>query len=435
MILKLFWSFLTALLLSASIALMPTPAFAALTSVNSSTTAGSFVLPATQDKDLPGFTNTSDKPVTIKIQGAGTWAYVNQSRKVPPQFELYKVPFDGDGFKTKAGTTETNAKLKYPNLPGGALVATVTNAKGELKAEVSGKDQSIELQPGESVKFGFNDETTEYGDNAGSLKINYSIAAPCSTPEPITPTPKPPVPTPVPPVPTPAPPVPTPTPQKLGCNLDSVNANPEFFENVVYKSFEGDSPFRSLVSSSNPLTSSFSFSGSNTSSSEWFELEKFEGPKFENNTIGVKYRPNEIVKTSTDPTYWDSVDADDGNIDGASRSQGRFVLQKDGDIKFEFDNKRGLPTDVGLVWTDNHANAPKMDGYITFEPFDATGKSLGVRGPIYVGGDGKTVANPEDDRFFGVHYNGGISAFNVKSTVVQVGVEYDHLQYGRKCRD
>ena len=47
MILKSFWSFFAALLLSASIALMPTPAFAALTSVNSSTTAGSFVLPAT----------------------------------------------------------------------------------------------------------------------------------------------------------------------------------------------------------------------------------------------------------------------------------------------------------------------------------------------------------------------------------------------------
>jgi hypothetical protein len=425
MILKSFWSYLTALLLSGFIALMPMPAFAAVTSINSSTAAGSFVLPAIQDKDLPGFTNTSDKPVTIKIQATGTWAYVNQGRQVSPEFEQYKVPFDGDGFKTKAGTTETSAKLKYPKLPGGALVATVTNAKGELKAEVSGKDQSIELQPGESVKFGFNDETTEYGDNAGSLKINYSVVAPCPVPTPVpTPTPKPIVPT----------PTPTPTPQKLGCSLDGANANPEFFTNIVYKSFEGDSPFRTLVSTSNPLTSSFSFIGSNTASSEWFELEKFEGPKFENNTVGVKYRPNEIVKTSTDPTYWDSVDADDGNIDGASRSQGRFVLQKDGDIKFEFDGKRGFPTDVGLVWTDIHANAPKMDGYITFEPFDATGKSLGVRGPIYVGGDGTTVANPQDDRFFGVHYNGGISAFNVKSTVVQVGIEYDHLQYGRKCR-
>ena len=184
MILKSFWYFFAALLLSASIALMPTPAFAALTSVNSSTTAGSFVLPATQDKDLPGFTNTSDKPVTIKIQATGTWAFVNQSRQVSPEFEAFKVPFDGDGFKTKAGTTEANPKLKYPRLPGGALVATVTNAKGELKAEVSGKDQSIELQPGESVKFGFNDETTEYGDNAGSLKINYSVVAPCPVPTP-----------------------------------------------------------------------------------------------------------------------------------------------------------------------------------------------------------------------------------------------------------
>jgi hypothetical protein len=179
MIFKSFWSLLTAVFLSVFIALMPAPAFAAVSSINGSTAAGSFVLPATQDKDLPGFTNTSDKPVTLKIQAAGTWAFVNQSRQVSPEFEAFKVPFDGDGFKTKVGKRETNAKLKYPKLPGGALVATVTNAKGELKAEASGKDQSIELQPGESVKFGFNDETTEYGDNAGSLKINYSIAAPC----------------------------------------------------------------------------------------------------------------------------------------------------------------------------------------------------------------------------------------------------------------
>ena len=84
MILKSFWSYLTALLLSGFIALMPIPAFAAVTSINSSTAAGSFVLPAIQDKDLPGFTNTSDKPVTIKIQATGTWAYINQGRQVQP---------------------------------------------------------------------------------------------------------------------------------------------------------------------------------------------------------------------------------------------------------------------------------------------------------------------------------------------------------------
>ena len=428
MILKSFWSFLTALLLSASIALMPTPVFAALTSVNSSTTAGSFVLPATQDKDLPGFTNTSEKPVTIKIQAEGKLALIASGAKTDSKYDKYKDQVDGNGYDFKA----SGFNLNYPEWKPGSLIAEIVDAQGNRKSVLGGKDQTFELQPKETVTFIVNDDTAYYGNNSGSLKIDYSIVAPCTQPIAPTPAPKP---TAAPVIPTPTPVIPTPVPQRLGCNLDGTNANPEFFENIVYKSFEGDSPFRSLVSSSNPLTSSFSFSGNNTSSSEWFELEKFEGPKFENNTIGVKYRPNEIVKTSTDPTYWDSVDADDGNIDGASRSQGRFVLQKDGDIKFEFDNKRGLPTDVGLVWTDIHANAPKMDGYITFEPFDATGKSLGVRGPIYVGGDGKTVANPEDDRFFGVHYNGGISAFNVKSTVVQVGVEYDHLQYGRKCRD
>ena len=35
--------------------------------------------------------------------------------------------------------------------------------------------------------------------------------------------------------------------------------------------------------------------------------------------------------------------------------------------------------------------------------------------------------------FFGVHYNGGISSFRIVVPAVTVGVEFDHLQYGRKC--
>jgi len=385
------------------------PAFAAPIGINSSTPSGSLSLPSSQEQDLPGFTNTSGVAVKLEIRAEGQWNLTRNNTK------FHSLDANGLDSKYDEGV------LRFPQIKIGAVVAEIKDAQGNLKSVISGKQQTFELQPGETVSFIVNDDVKYYSNNTGIAKINYSVVPACNKEEK----------TPVKPTPTPV--IPTPVPPKLGCNLDGANANPEFFANIVYKSFEGDSPFRSLVSSSNPLTSSFSFSGSNTASSEWFELEKFEGPKFENNTIGVKYRPNEIVKTSTDPTYWDSVDADDGKIDGASRSQGRFVLQKDGDIKFEFDGKRGFPTDVGLVWTDIHANAPKMDGNITFEAFDATGKSLGVRGPIYVGGDGTTVANPQDDRFFGLHYNGGISAFNVKSTVVQVGVEYDHLQYGRKC--
>jgi hypothetical protein len=399
MILKSFWSAITALLLSAFIALMPAPAFAAVTSINSSTAAGSFDLPATQDKDLPGFTNTSGKPVTVKIQAAGTWAFVNQSRQVSPEFEAFKVPFDGDGFKTKAGTTGTNPKLKYPRLPGGALVATVTNAKGELKAEVSGKDQSIELQPGESVKFGFNDETTEYADNAGSLKINYSVVAPCT------------VPTPVPPVPTPAPPVPTP----VSCNLTGANAKANFLWNIPYKSFD-DSPFKSLKASS-----------------DWFEFETFDGPTFQVDTKGVTASsPNETSKY-TDPSFYDSVDSDDGAIDGKGRGQDRLVLSN-GDITFTFDNKRGYPTDAGIVWTDVHATNPSFgESTLTFEAFDGSGKSLGLQGPVRVGGDYSTLGETGEDRFFGVHNNGGISSFRIVVPAVTVGVEFDHLQYGRKC--
>ncbi len=56
-----------------------------------------------------------------------------------------------------------------------------------------------------------------------------------------------------------------------------------------------------------------------------------------------------------------------------------------------------------------------------------------IQGPFKVGGDYSTMGESGDDRFFGVHYNGGISEFRVVVPAVTVGVEFDHLQYGRKC--
>ena len=45
-----------------------------------------------------------------------------------------------------------------------------------------------------------------------------------------------------------------------------------------------------------------------------------------------------------------------------------------GDITFKFDDKRGYPTDAGIVWTDVHANNPSFgESTLTFEAFDASG--------------------------------------------------------------
>jgi len=412
MILKSFWSFLTALLLSAAIALMPAPAFAAPTSVNSSTAAGSFVLPATKDKDLPGFTNTSDNPITIKIQAEGKLALIASGAKTDSKYDKYKDQVDGNGYDFKA----SGFNLKYPEWKPSSLIAEIVDAQGNRKSVLSGKDQTFELQPKETVTFIVNDDTAYYGNNSGSLKIDYSIVAPCTqsidpTPAP-KPTPAPVIPTPVPVIPTPAPVIPTP----VSCNLDGANSQPSFFLNNPYKSFDGDSPFKSLKATS-----------------DWFEFETFDGPTFQANTKGVTTSsPNETSKY-TDAGFYDSVDSDDGAIDGKGRAQDRLVLSN-GDITFTFDNKRGFPTDAGIVWTDVHATNPSFgQSTLTFEAFDASGKSLGLQGPFTVGGDYSTTGETGEDRFFGAHYNGGISSFRVVVPAVTVGVEFDHLQYGRKC--
>ena len=186
--------------------------------------------------------------------------------------------------------------------------------------------------------------------------------------------------------------------------------------NNPYKSFDGDSPFKSLKASS-----------------DWFEFETFDGPTFQANTKGVTTSsPNETSKY-TDASFYDSVDSDDGAIDGKGRAQDRLVLSN-GDITFTFDSKRGFPTDAGIVWTDVHASNPSFgQSNLTFEAFDGSGKSLGLQGPFNVGGDYSTMGETGEDRFFGVHYNGGISSFRIVVPAVTVGVEFDHLQYGRKC--
>src|SRR5262245_54709371 len=70
----------------------------------------------------------------------------------------------------------------------------------------------------------------------------------------------------------------------------------------------------------------------------------------------------------------DSVDADDGTIDG-SGTFGHSFFFGDGStgITFTFDPAAplGLPTEAGMVWTDGA-------GTISFEAFGPTGTSLGV---------------------------------------------------------
>lgn len=147
-----------------------------------------------------------------------------------------------------------------------------------------------------------------------------------------------------------------------------------------------------------------------------FYFEDFEDGLV--NTLGVTIDGG-IVR---DPSrFTDSVDADDGVIDG-SGSDGHSYWQLAGTegftINFDSDALGGIPEEIGFVWTDGN-----IDGVFRIEAFDLSGVSIF---DIVLGNEhhsGTTV----EDRFLGIIYEGGISSIRLSTTFG--GIEIDHLQY------
>lgn len=113
----------------------------------------------------------------------------------------------------------------------------------------------------------------------------------------------------------------------------------------------------------------------------------------------------------------DSVDADDGTIDG-SGTAGHSLF---GFPPFEVEFLPPLPTSAGLVWTDGGTPTE-----VTFEAFGADGQSLGSIGPFAIG-DNNNSGGTDEDRFFGVSDQGGILRLRVSHT--SGGIEIDHIQF------
>jgi len=122
----------------------------------------------------------------------------------------------------------------------------------------------------------------------------------------------------------------------------------------------------------------------------------------------------------------DSVDGDDGAIDGSGLAGHSYFGGGVVTITFDPLAPGGLPTMAGMVWTDGGVGAT-----ISFEAFDALGASLGVHGPFDHADDNFSGGTAED-RFYGVIHAGGISAMTVSNT--SGGTEIDHLQYNN-CFD
>src|SRR5687767_14185007 len=144
---------------------------------------------------------------------------------------------------------------------------------------------------------------------------------------------------------------------------------------TAYLSF-GDSPF-----------SSGSFST--------FHLETFEDHLL--NVPGVTASAGGVTSVVFGPSIHDSVDSDDGFIDGSGLN-GDSYFSSFGATGISFTFNAGalgsLPTSAGIVWTDGGSN-----GQITFEAFDQNGLSLGS----LLGGhaDGSNVGETGEDRFYG----------------------------------
>jgi len=167
----------------------------------------------------------------------------------------------------------------------------------------------------------------------------------------------------------------------------------------------------------------------------YFHLEDFEDGLL--NTPGVTVR--EFTTTNISTAYSDSVDGDDGVIDGVATGNASSLFSNLQTPSFTFDFNPGIlgdyPTHAGVVWTDigrNNGGTPFSSDLVDntyFEAFDMTGASIGLIGPVSLG-DANINRTTDEDRFFGVVYSGGISAVSIFMPGKN-NWEIDHLQYGR----
>lgn len=165
-------------------------------------------------------------------------------------------------------------------------------------------------------------------------------------------------------------------------------------------------PIQYLSSADSPLDTS----------SPFYVLETFESGVFD--IPGVTGDGISIVGPGLNT---DSVDIDDGAIDGSGTNGRSYFANGSIGITITFDAAvlGGLPTEVGIVWTDGA-------GTTSFEAFDAPGTSLGVLGPIAIADD-TFFGTTAEDHFFGVIHPAGIGSIHITNT--SGGIEVDHLQF------
>jgi PEP-CTERM motif len=172
---------------------------------------------------------------------------------------------------------------------------------------------------------------------------------------------------------------------------------------------------------------SFSDSPASGRSFSYFQLETFESGVL--GATGVTASGGSVLGPGQ---FTDSVDADDGLIDGSGLGGHSWYAAGNRSLSFTFDASTlgALPTFAGIVWTDVGFTDGGVFGPapVIFEAFDSLNNSLGAIGPFALG-DGSVNGTTAEDRFFGVIDATGISRITI-SMPTSGDWEVDHLQFG-----
>ena len=159
-------------------------------------------------------------------------------------------------------------------------------------------------------------------------------------------------------------------------------------------------------------------------STGYFYLENFEDHLL--NTPGLAGLSGGVTSVVFGPTVHDSVDGDDGAIDGSGLA-GDDWFNSGAGTGFSFNAAAlgALPTYAGLVWTDGSVGTG-----VTFQAFGADGSTVVCNIVAPAVGNFSFNGETAEDRFFGCSDAGGISRVTLLNSNGG-GIEADHVQYGR----
>ena len=122
-----------------------------------------FEVDACEDRQefVSRFVNTWGRTIRVRFETSDTWNYGGT--------EGYVQQVDGDGH---AGGAIRDAR--FPNAQPCSLVS-FRNGLANPEFVASGKVQTVDIQPGETLFFINNDQPGYYGDNSGRLVVRWTI--------------------------------------------------------------------------------------------------------------------------------------------------------------------------------------------------------------------------------------------------------------------